>query len=38
MRKTVKKLARCFPTAIVTGRCIDKVHFDSFNFFSIIIF
>lgn len=26
MRKTVKKLARCFPTAIVTGRCIDKVY------------
>ncbi|GAV82560.1 Trehalose_PPase domain-containing protein [Cephalotus follicularis] len=28
MRRTVRKLARCFPTAIVTGRCIDKV----FNF------
>lgn len=27
MRKTVKKLAKCFPTAIVTGRCRDKVHF-----------
>ncbi|BAT86517.1 trehalose-phosphate phosphatase [Vigna angularis] len=26
MRKTVKKLARCFPTAIVTGRCKDKVY------------
>ncbi|XP_058758906.1 probable trehalose-phosphate phosphatase J isoform X1 [Vicia villosa] len=26
MRKTVRKLARCFPTAIVTGRCIDKVY------------
>ncbi|KAG2300664.1 hypothetical protein Bca4012_012410 [Brassica carinata] len=26
MRKTVKKLAKCFPTAIVTGRCIDKVY------------
>lgn len=25
MRRTVKKLAKCFPTAIVTGRCIDKV-------------
>ncbi|XP_050291075.1 probable trehalose-phosphate phosphatase J isoform X2 [Quercus robur] len=24
MRKTVKKLAKCFPTAIVTGRCRDK--------------
>ncbi|OIV97518.1 hypothetical protein TanjilG_11042 [Lupinus angustifolius] len=24
MRKTVRKLARCFPTAIVTGRCKDK--------------
>ncbi|KAH7520617.1 hypothetical protein FEM48_Zijuj08G0164000 [Ziziphus jujuba var. spinosa] len=24
MRKTVKKLARCFPTAIVSGRCRDK--------------
>lgn len=32
MRKTVRKLARCFPTAIVTGRCIDKVHFHSFKF------
>ncbi|KAK7247438.1 hypothetical protein RIF29_42321 [Crotalaria pallida] len=28
MRKAVRKLARCFPTAIVTGRCRDKV----FNF------
>ena len=27
MRRTVKKLAKCFPTSIVTGRCIDKVHF-----------
>ena len=27
MRKTVRKLARCFPTAIVTGRCKDKVRF-----------
>ncbi|XP_022943275.1 probable trehalose-phosphate phosphatase J [Cucurbita moschata] len=26
MRKTVKKLARCFPTAIVSGRCRDKVY------------
>ncbi|KAF7839969.1 putative trehalose-phosphate phosphatase J [Senna tora] len=26
MRKTVRKLARCFPTAIVTGRCRDKVY------------
>ncbi|XP_045825049.1 probable trehalose-phosphate phosphatase J isoform X1 [Trifolium pratense] len=26
MRKTVRQLARCFPTAIVTGRCIDKVY------------
>ncbi|EOA20890.1 hypothetical protein CARUB_v10001225mg [Capsella rubella] len=26
MRTTVKKLAKCFPTAIVTGRCIDKVY------------
>ncbi|KAJ0260729.1 trehalose-phosphate phosphatase I [Hirschfeldia incana] len=26
MRRTVKKLAKCFPTAIVTGRCIDKVY------------
>lgn len=26
MRKTVKKVARCFPTAIVSGRCRDKVH------------
>lgn len=26
MRKTVKRLARCFPTAIVSGRCRDKVH------------
>ncbi|KAL5171085.1 putative trehalose-phosphate phosphatase J [Glycine soja] len=26
MRKTVRKLARCFPTAIVTGRCKDKVY------------
>ncbi|XP_075652828.1 putative trehalose-phosphate phosphatase J [Castanea sativa] len=26
MRKTVKKLAKCFPTAIVTGRCRDKVY------------
>ncbi|XP_048627688.1 probable trehalose-phosphate phosphatase I isoform X1 [Brassica napus] len=24
MRRTVKKLAKCFPTAIVTGRCLDK--------------
>ncbi|CAL0320363.1 unnamed protein product [Lupinus luteus] len=26
MRKTLMKLARCFPTAIVTGRCKDKVY------------
>lgn len=26
MRKTVKKLAGCFPTAIVSGRCRDKVY------------
>ncbi|XP_057421138.1 probable trehalose-phosphate phosphatase J [Lotus japonicus] len=26
MRKTVRKLARCFPTAIVSGRCKDKVY------------
>ncbi|XP_050102131.1 probable trehalose-phosphate phosphatase J isoform X2 [Malus sylvestris] len=26
MRKTVKKVARCFPTAIVSGRCRDKVY------------
>ncbi|KAH1246369.1 putative trehalose-phosphate phosphatase J [Glycine max] len=26
MRKTMRKLARCFPTAIVTGRCKDKVY------------
>ncbi|MED6183299.1 hypothetical protein PIB30_036660 [Stylosanthes scabra] len=26
MRKTVRKLARCFPTAIVTGRCKEKVY------------
>ncbi|XP_010491663.1 PREDICTED: probable trehalose-phosphate phosphatase I isoform X1 [Camelina sativa] len=26
MRRTVKKLGKCFPTAIVTGRCIDKVY------------
>ncbi|XP_018474716.1 probable trehalose-phosphate phosphatase I isoform X2 [Raphanus sativus] len=26
MRRTIKKLAKCFPTAIVTGRCIDKVY------------
>ncbi|XP_020204155.1 probable trehalose-phosphate phosphatase J [Cajanus cajan] len=26
MRKTVRKLASCFPTAIVTGRCRDKVY------------
>lgn len=26
MRKTVRKLAQCFPTAIVTGRCRDKVY------------
>ncbi|KAK4759512.1 hypothetical protein SAY87_022643 [Trapa incisa] len=26
MRTTVKKLARCFPTAIVSGRCMDKVY------------
>ncbi|XP_022554297.1 probable trehalose-phosphate phosphatase I isoform X2 [Brassica napus] len=26
MRRTVKKLAKCFPTAIVTGRCLDKVY------------
>ncbi|CAA7027156.1 unnamed protein product [Microthlaspi erraticum] len=26
MRRTVKKVAKCFPTAIVTGRCIDKVY------------
>ncbi|KAM7276871.1 hypothetical protein ACFE04_018737 [Oxalis oulophora] len=28
MRRTVRKVAQCFPTAIVTGRCRDKV----FNF------
>ncbi|KAL4367356.1 hypothetical protein GQ457_05G014430 [Hibiscus cannabinus] len=26
MRKTVRKLAKCFPTAIVSGRCRDKVY------------
>ncbi|XP_062149316.1 LOW QUALITY PROTEIN: probable trehalose-phosphate phosphatase J [Alnus glutinosa] len=26
MRETVRQLARCFPTAIVTGRCRDKVY------------
>lgn len=26
MRATVRKLARCFPTAIVSGRCGDKVY------------
>ncbi|KAL5992357.1 hypothetical protein ACLOJK_013274 [Asimina triloba] len=26
MRKAVKNLARCFPTAIVSGRCRDKVY------------
>ncbi|XP_031282983.1 probable trehalose-phosphate phosphatase J isoform X2 [Pistacia vera] len=26
MRKTVRKVARCFPTAIVSGRCRDKVY------------
>lgn len=26
MRRTVKKLAKSFPTSIVTGRCIDKVY------------
>lgn len=26
MRKAVRKLATCFPTAIVTGRCRDKVY------------
>ncbi|KAI3744653.1 hypothetical protein L1987_57742 [Smallanthus sonchifolius] len=25
MRATIRKLADCFPTAIVTGRCLDKV-------------
>jgi trehalose 6-phosphate phosphatase len=25
MRRTVRKLANCFPTAIVSGRCIEKV-------------
>jgi trehalose 6-phosphate phosphatase len=26
MRKTVRNLAKCFPTAIVSGRCRDKVY------------
>ncbi|KAI4382062.1 hypothetical protein MLD38_008070 [Melastoma candidum] len=26
MRATVKRLAKCFPTAIVSGRCRDKVY------------
>ncbi|CAI0429202.1 unnamed protein product [Linum tenue] len=26
MRTTVRRLARCFPTAIVSGRCRDKVY------------
>jgi trehalose 6-phosphate phosphatase len=26
MRRTVRKLANCFPTAIVSGRCIEKVY------------
>ncbi|KAG4115319.1 hypothetical protein ERO13_D12G096400v2 [Gossypium hirsutum] len=26
IRKTVRKLAKCFPTAIVSGRCRDKVY------------
>ncbi|XP_010546407.1 PREDICTED: probable trehalose-phosphate phosphatase J [Tarenaya hassleriana] len=26
MRRTVRKLAKCFPTAIVSGRCGDKVY------------
>ncbi|MBA0688631.1 hypothetical protein Goari_006403, partial [Gossypium aridum] len=31
MRKTVRKLAKCFPTAIVSGRCRDKVHFHALD-------
>lgn len=36
MRKTVKKLAKCFPTAIVTGRCRDKVHFMLYDSFVLV--
>lgn len=33
MRNTVKKLAKCFPTAIVSGRCREKVpHIFNFHF------
>lgn len=31
MRRTVRKLAKCFPTAIVSGRCRDKVHFQALH-------
>jgi len=37
MRRTVKKMAKCFPTSIVTGRCIDKVHFVRQFYFSFLL-
>jgi len=38
MRATLKDIARNFPTAIVTGRCREKVHFiQSKNNFEVII-
>lgn len=30
MRAAVSDVAKCFPTAIVSGRCTDKVHFPFF--------
>lgn len=38
MRATVRDVARYFPTAIVTGRCRDKVHYCTIILQSIYFF
>jgi len=38
MRVTLKNIARHFPTAIVSGRCLDKVHFFNKIISSFLVF
>ena len=37
MRRTVRNLANCFPTAIVSGRCREKVYKFSNNTILLVI-
>jgi trehalose 6-phosphate phosphatase len=37
MRNTVRKLAKCFPTAIVSGRCREKVAVGYHTFLNFIL-